>query len=407
MRRIDRRIIIIGGLIFTLGMAYGLMRYLINQKKEPPRQSSVETKRFVKIEKVKLSVIVSPVVAEGRISSMSEIDIVAEASGKIISGDVSLKKGSAFSKGDLLFTIYPDEVALALKARKSQFLNLLANLLPDLNIDYPEHEKRFREFFLSVKMDEDLPDFPPLDSEKIRIFLASNNILSEYYNILKDELKLKRHNVFAPFDGTYTQVSLEVGAYTNAGGKVALAIRTDELELEVPVKLEKYFDAKWIKIGDKVEVISDVRSLSWSGIVIRKNQFVDENTQSQGIFVKLRSFKSKPILEGEYLKAIFPGHPIEGAIEIPRNAVFNYDEVFIVINGRLQRKTVNIIKRNDYTVIINNLSDDDLLVMQPLINVQEGTQVTYEGDPNAKEEMKKSGNKPGNKDGEKEQKENN
>jgi len=237
--------------IFVVVLAVGLMKYFDFSEGRATPRPNVETKRFVKTREVKYDVIISPVGGQGRISSVSEIDIVAEASGKIISGAVPLKKESEFSKADLLFTIYPDEVILALKARKSHFLNMLATLLPDINIDYPDQLQIFNSFFTSIDIDKDLPEFPNIDEGKIKLFLASRNVLSEYYSIIKDELRLSRHSVFAPFDGTYTQVNLEVGAYTNAGGKVAHAIRTDELELEVPVERS---DAEWIKIGDQVTI---------------------------------------------------------------------------------------------------------------------------------------------------------
>ena len=201
---------------------------------------------------------------------------------------------------------------------------------------------------------------------------------------------MSRHTVIAPFDGTYTEVYLEAGAYTNTGGRVAHVIRTDELELEVP--LER-FDAEWVKIGDEVNIHSDRRSIDWKGQVIRKNQFVDENTQSQGVFVRVKNHMEPSLLSGEYLSASFPGHPIEHAMEIPRNVVFNTNEVFIVVENRLQKKTINIIKVNEKTLIFNGLNEGGILVMQPLINVQEGTLVEFQGSQAART-VSQPGEKP-------------
>ena len=356
-----------------------------------------EMKRFVSAVPVEYKTIVSPLVAPGRVSSVNEIDIIAEASGKILSSSVPLKKASSFSMGDVLFTIYPDEAILALKAKKSQFLNSLANLLPDIGLDFPEEEKTYVDFFSSIKLDKPLPDLPVIQNEKMRIFLTSRNILSDYYNIEKDELQLNRHTIRAPFNGTYNDVYLETGAYTNTGGRVAHAICTDELELEVP--LER-FNAQWVKIGDRVQVRSDLRDLEWQGRVVRKSQFVDENTQSQSVFVKLRNHTSPSVLSGEYLKTYFPGQSIPHAMEIPRNAVFNSNEVFIVVDGRLQKRNIQIIKKNENTIIFNGLEEKDLLVTQPLINVLEGTLVEIKGQAQEKEpgteEKKKGGQKAKN-----------
>lgn len=372
MKNIDRRIVILAAFIFIVGLAFGIMKFLIAQKEEPLSRPPVVSKRFVKTEKVDYQTIVSPVKAPGRVNSMSNVDIISEASGKLTVSNIPLKKGAQFSTGDILFTVYPDEAALALKSRKSQFLNQLANLLPDITIDFPEYENTFRNFFNTIDINQNLPEFPAINEEKLKIFLSSRNILSDYYSILKEELQLNRHTIKAPFNGTYSDIYLEAGAYTNTGGRVAHAIRTDILEIEVP--LER-FDAEWVKVGDKVTIHSDTKTMSWRGKVIRKNQFIDPETQSQNIFIQVQNNIQNPLLVGEYLQVSFPGHPIKNAMEVPRNVVFNTNEVFIVENNRLSKKTINIIKLNEKTLIFNGLEEGDILVTQPLVNVQEGTLV--------------------------------
>ncbi len=389
MKQIDRRIVIVAAFIFIVGMAFGLMKFLIAQKEEPFRRPAVVAKRFVKAEPIRYKTIISPVSASGRLTSISELDVVAEASGKILASKIALKKGSKFSKGEVLFTIYPDEAILALKSTKSKFLNSLANLLPDIKIDYSEYESEFRSFFNAIDVNKKLPEFPEIESEKLEIFLASRNVLSDYYGILKDELQLSRHTIVAPFNGTYSDVYMEAGAYTNMGGRVAHIIQTDMLELEVP--LEK-FDAEWVKIGDNVKVCADSRDAEWQGEVVRKSQFVDPKTQSQEVFIRIKNDKKKPLLVGEYLNATFSGHPIKQAMEIPRNVVFNTNEVFIVEDGRIYKEIINIIKVNEKSLIFNGVDEGKVLVMQALINVLEGTLVDTEGeespDKQAREEKK-------------------
>lgn len=383
MRQIDRRIIIIASLIFIIGLSYGLMRFLIAQRAEPPSMHAMERIRFVMAEPIAYGRVITPVSEEGRLSSVSEIDLVAEASGKILQGSIPLKKGAHFARGDVLFTIYPDEAELALKAKKSSFLNTLASILPDIEIDFPQQKEDFLKYFSSVQIDDPLPEFPEISNEQLRIFLASKNVLSEYYSIRKDELQLSRHTLRAPFAGSLTNVYMEAGAYVNTGGRVARAISTDELELEVPLL---QFDADWVKIGDPVTVHSENRDQTWNGKVIRKSQFIDESTQSQSVFVKIDTHNHLSLLAGMYLSASFPGHPVDGVMEIPRSAVFNTNEVFLVKNSRLMTSTINIVKINEETLIFNGLTPGDTLVVQPLINVYEGTYVTTE----------KKGRDPGN-----------
>jgi len=76
MRKIDKRIVVVAAFIFIVGLAYGLMRFLAAQKEDLKQRPPVEAKRFVKAEQVKYTNIISPVSADGRLTSVAEVDIV-------------------------------------------------------------------------------------------------------------------------------------------------------------------------------------------------------------------------------------------------------------------------------------------------------------------------------------------
>jgi len=366
-----RQYSIIGITLAIIIMGYLTMLFLISQKPKPKRRTPVSVPRYVKAEKIEYGTVVATVVATGRMKSTEIVDVVAEASGKLELGDISFKKGENFKKGDILLKVYMDEAILDLKARKSKFLNIIASLLPDIKVDYPNRYNSFNKFFNSINIEKDLPELPEFSDEKIKIFLASRNILTEYFFIKKDELKLKRHIIKAPFDGSILSVNMEVGAYTNTGGKLAKIIRTDKLELEVPVESSK---SVWVNKGDKVFVSLKDNSKKWEGEVTRKSGFIDEATQSRTIFVEIES-KDKSLLYGQYLIAEFSGKGIDNSMKIPRSAVFNYDQVFVVKEGELQLRNINILKINEKSVIFNGIEDGLFVVVEPLINARVNTKV--------------------------------
>ncbi len=359
---------VVVGLIILLGGAAALSQLFVSMKPEPPRRPDAEIKRYVKAQTVEFGELQSSVVADGRVVSSMEVVLVAEASGKIEAGEVALKKGTSFKKGQLIATIYKDEVELALKARKSRFLNSFTNMLPDIKVDYPDQYSKFLNFFNEVDLNEPLPELPSYKNGKIKIFLSSRNILSEYYGILQDEKRLSRHSLYAPFSGTFTLVNSEVGAYTNMGGTIARMIRTDQLEVEAKVK---NIESKWIKIGDKVKVFSDDGQSQLSGKVVRKANFVDESTQTRSVFVKVNLVNKENLLVGDYKRVLFPGQPIADAMEIPRSAVFNTNEVYTVVDGRLKKQIINILKVDDKTLIFNGLEAGGEIVVEPLVNVKD------------------------------------
>ncbi len=367
----QKYIIIATGFAIIL-FAYFSMSFLSGFSTNPEKAPEKEIFRYVKAESVKYGTLGGEIVSTGRVYSKSEVALSAEVSGKILNGNVPFKKGQVFKKGDLLIKIYDNEAGLSLKANKSGFLNSLAGLLPDLKIDFPDNYENWYKFFESIDIEKDLPAMPEIKSTKEKVFLASRNLLSSYYNIKSAESIFKKHNIYAPFDGAISTVNVEVGGIAGMNSKLGNIISTKELEVEVPLKLE---DAKWVKKGDKVIVKSESGSEKWSGSVARKSGDMDIQTQSVSVFIEVINNQQTPLIKGQYLKAYFNTLSIENVMEIPRNSVFNSDEVFVIRNELLLKEKVTVVKVNEKSVFINGLSENEIIVVEPLVNASENTKV--------------------------------
>ncbi len=350
-----------------------LMTFLGTFKKEPQKKPKKIEKRFVSVSEVKYSDIPSEIEEFGRVISLEQINILSEVRGKIEQGAAPLKKGQRFKKGELLLKVYDKEAKLALKAKKSRFMNLIANLLADFKIDFPERFDRWKEFFDSISLDNNIPDMPETKSKNEKIFLASRNILSEFYSIKMDEVVLKKYRIFAPFSGTYTSVTMEVGGVANPGSPIATAIRTDSMEIEVPIDSS---GVKWVKLGDIVDIVKNEGSgVIIKGKVVRVSPFIDQQTHSVAVFIGFKNDPSAPLFSGDYLKVIFSGIIVKNGMKISRNAVFNNNEVYLVKDNKLMKADVNVLKLNAKTIIFNGLEPGDLIVTEPLINARDGSPV--------------------------------
>lgn len=363
-----RKIIIVAAVLGIIFGSYGLMKLMASMKPAPPAPQIEQHSRFVIAKPVKYSSVKSEILSQGRINTSQEIELVAEASGKIERGNIIIKKGTTFKKGDILFQIYKDELQLSLYSQKSRFLNSVAGILPDLKIDFPSHHKLYLDFFNNIDIKNNLPELPKTELSNLKVFLASRNIIAEYYSIKQQELALTRTTVYAPFDGTIVHTYLETGAYANIGTKVAKIINTQELELEVSINNS---DSKWITIGDNVKITSSQREKSWSGKVKRIADFVDINTQSRAVFIAIDNNKND-VLSGEFMIASFSTVDIKNVMEIPRNSVFNQNEVFVIENGKLKKALINVVKINTNTLLFNGLKENTIIVAESLIGAKEG-----------------------------------
>ena len=367
-----RKLITWISIILIIGTAGVAAKVFMSMKPEPVLTNYEKSKRLVQTKFVSYNEISSLLEVQGRLTASQIVEVISEVQGKIIMGDVSLKKGQTFQKGEMLCKIYDVEQILSLKASKSRFLNTLANALPDIKFDFPDKYEDVLSFFDRVQIDMPIPELPDIKDKKIKIFLASRDILNQYYNIKMSEERLRKYYLTAPFDGTFIDVYLEVGGIANPGTRIAKIIETDNLELEVPVEVD---DLKWIKIGGHVNILSESRTESWKGNVVRISEFVDPATQSAGVFVEVKNNGKYPVYAGMYLIALFEGQSIEQSMEIPRQAVFNQNEVFVVEDGTLRKERINILKINETSLVFDGLPEGTELVVEPLINVREGTVV--------------------------------
>ncbi len=366
-----RQFIIIGSIILLLAGGVGIMKVLASFKPEVPEKKKQKTIPTVKVKTATFSTLYSKVKATGRLASQNYVDLSSEVQGRILAGRIPLKKGQHFRKGQLLLNIYDQEAQLALRAHKSRFLNKIANLLPDFKIDFISSYPKWYTFFNNTELTKPIPNLPKANSSQEKIYLASRNILSDYYSIKSEEIRLSKYRIYAPFNGSFIDVFAEVGAIANPGARLAKMVRTDKLELEVPIETQ---NASMIHIGDPVLIYAKGNeNHKIKGQVSRKSNFVDSKTQSITFFVTLSS--TKGVLQGEYLWAEFSKITIKNAMELPRTALFNSNEIYTVADGKLQKKQINILKINESTVLINGVNPGTAIVTEPLINASENTKV--------------------------------
>ena len=368
----QKYIIIISGVVIII-FAFLSMMWLSSLKEDPRKTPPKDLIRYVKAQPIKYETRSAKIVAPGRVYSNSEVILSAEVTGKILPGRIQFKKGQSFKKGDLLVKIYDKEAGLSLKADKSSFLNTLAGLLPDLKIDFEENYKNWYKFFENINIDRDLPNLPEIKSTKEKVFLSSRNILSSYYNIKRAESNFDKHNIYAPFDGAITEVNVEVGGIAGLGTRLGKIINTRDLELEVPLEVT---DAKWISIGDEVKIADENGSIYAKGKVARISGDLDVQTQSISVFISIKNSGEKPIFKGQYLSVIFDGITVENSMEIPRNAVFNANNVFLVKKGVLKKETIDVVRLNEKTLFFNGLNENDTIITEPLINANENSRVS-------------------------------
>lgn len=340
--------------------------------KEPKHNTAKVPDRYVKAAKINYQDQDATISGTGRLNSYAQIDVSSQVSGKILAGDKLLKEGESFKKGDLLFRIFDEEAILKYQAEKSRFISNLAKILPNIRIDYPNLYPKWKVFLETIDLKDKLPELPEASDQKLQVYLSSQNILSSYYTLKADEIRLGYHKIRAPFSGTFATVYVQEGSIINTGSRVANLIQTDQFELSIPLSDD---EIDYVHKGQEVTIKEDDNGNSWKGTIHRIAQFVDPSSQSVNIYVNVKQDANQPLYQGMYLNANIPNITIKECMRIPRRAVFNTNEVYTIVNGKLQKENINILNTGDEYIYFSGIDANKYIVVEPLVNATEGTPV--------------------------------
>ncbi len=91
-----------------------------------------------------------------------------------------------------------------------------------------------------------------------------------------------------------------------------------------------------------------------------------------------------PLLPGVFAEAIIEGKVLKSAVAVPRDAVRQGNEVWVVQEGRLKILTLEIARADkDFAYIVSGLDDEALIVVSSLDMVTDGMAVRTQDDDSA------------------------
>lgn len=303
----------------------------------------------------------------GTITSFNAVDLACEVQGKLTAGKHNLKPGVKFKKGDLLFKINDTDAQYSLRARKSSFITIIANLLPDLRTDFPEEFDKWNNYINDIKLNENLPQLPSWKSSKEKIFISTRNVLTEYFNIKGLEEQLNKYNVYAPFSGVITDVYMNNYSVVNPGSRILRIVETDNFEVAVSIGAEQL---DLVHVGAQTSIYSTEGILKGSGVVVRISEVINKNTQSVDVYVKPKSLDGYSFIEGEYIHVKIDQQDEQTGFRIPKEALTD-DHVYVYSpsDSTLQPQVVQVVETNAEGVFVKGLKDNMIVVTQEVLNL--------------------------------------
>lgn len=332
--------------------------------------------RLVSTQKVDVRKVQAFIDITGRLQPEDQIEIYAEVTGILLSTPIDFKVGNQFPRGSLLLRLDDSEAQQSLRSARSNFVNTLASVIPDLEIDFPEASDAWNQYLLNFDVNQSLPDLPEPSSNRIKLFLTARQVYSQYYDIRQAEERLDKYRIYAPFTGSLTQASINKGTLVRSGQKVGEFIRSGVYELETAVSTD---ELPYISVGDSVMLSSMQMGKSYRGEIVRINEQVETNTQTVKLFVRVADPELKA---GMYMEGRIRGRMFENATELRRDILVNDSKVFVLEDSTAVLKAVTPLKTSDTTAIVRGLQEGATVISENNLSSFEGTKVVSEDEQN-------------------------
>ncbi|MBT8239263.1 MAG: HlyD family efflux transporter periplasmic adaptor subunit [Croceitalea sp.] len=311
--------------------------------------------------------------ANGNLVAKNRVELYAEVQGVFRTGSKLFKTGQAYTAGQTLIRIDASEYYASVQSAKSNLYNLITSIMPDLQLDYPEHFPKWQNYLAGFDLEKSTPPLPEITSEKEKYFITGRGIYSSYYNVKNLEQRLSKYTISAPFTGVLTETLVTEGTLVRAGQKLGEFIKTGIYELEVAIS-KTYAD--FLKEGEKVKLTNLNKTQEYEGTVVRINGRVDQASQTVTAFIEV---KGENLKEGQYLEASLNAKNEEMAIEIDRSLLTDNKQIYVVRDSVLDVIDVHPVYFTDKKVVLKNVPDGETIVSKPLVGAYAGMLVKVYG----------------------------
>jgi RND family efflux transporter MFP subunit len=321
----------------------------------------------------------------GTVQPRTQSMLVAQVSGEITSINSSLRDGGFFEKGEELLSIDSRDYLADVKISEASLMDAKQSLA--------EQKARAVQALEDWNRMGNKGEAPDLVLRKPQLLAAEARVISAESALDKAKLRLERTRIVAPYAGRVMSKQVDLGQVVNNNSALAEVYAVDFVEIRLPIRNrdlpfidlpEDYrFESQEENIGPQVTIYSELSGgTAWQGRVVRTESAIDDNARQLHVVAQIddpfgdRAHGKIPLKIGQYVTAELSGNLLKDALVIPNRAIYQGSYVYIVLDGVLQRRDINIAWQNQEEAIISTgLEAGDMLVLTSLGQVSSGVRV--------------------------------
>jgi RND family efflux transporter MFP subunit len=306
----------------------------------------------------------------GVVEARTITDVIPQVSGRVIEVSPEFRAGARVQKGGLLFRIDPADYELAVERTLAE-IEAARSELALLEAQSMAERQVWNQQFPDRKIPDLIAKVPQIAAAKARIHSAEAARQAA-------QLSLDRTVVRTPFDARVLDTQLEVGQVVNTGSTVGSVFSVDSLEIAVPVSLQQL-----ALIGNAIGQYAEITrigssNLALSGTVVRQAAALNETTRLGTLYVAAE--ESASLMLGEFVGIQIEGNDTPQALRVPAASLTSRDQVWVVNNGTLETRRVEVLGNDNDVAIVKTFDMADGIVAVPPAEGRVGLPVTIQMD---------------------------
>ncbi len=326
----------------------------------------------------------------GTVQPRTQGQLVAQIGGQIVNVSPAFRDGGFFATGDVLVQIDPRDFEADVRIAEATVLDARQALA---EADARTEQARVDwERLGNTEAPSDLVlRLPQLEAARARLASAQSNLE-------KARLDLSRTRIVAPYDGRVLDARVDVGQVVAPNAALGDIYATDAIEVRLPLRNA---DLPFVALpetrpasgeaGPTVPVV--IRSelgapTDWPAQIVRTEGAIDPTARQLHVIARIddpygtANAGRVPLKIGQYVTARIDGATLADVVVVPNQAIYQGSYAYVVEDGVLQRRNVQIAWQNEREAIIESgLGTGDELVTTPLGQVTSGVRVIVAGEP--------------------------
>ena len=375
MAFIKQRIFKILSVLVILLVGFIGMSLLGSTEKDTNKRVIDPEIRTVNVSSIEFGDYTLTVSGNGVVNPQKTLNFISEASGVVEYAKNDLKNGTYVSKDELIVQLDSREIENNLFSLRSDFMNSLASVIPDLKVHSIEVYDKWYNYFKEIDIHTAIPSLPEMTNSQEKIMISSRNIYKKYYDVKNQEILLSKYTIKAPFEGFIESSGIIEQSFVSRGQQLFTLKDSKNLEISVPLLVEEADLLDFANLPN-VKVFSDNTDLVLTGKIVRRENNLDRNSQTLNVYVTFRNDKLNPnFLPGNYLNVLIDGKKLKNVASIPRHLIRDNNSIYTMEDDKLAEEFVEIVAyQSDRAIISKSLGENTLLVtsilQKPLVGMK-------------------------------------